>query len=115
MIKLGSNIAALQAGRALSRSSDALGKIFERLSSGVRINRAADDAAAGVHDAGAQSRVGELPGRGPASVRTPGEQQDGDQRDVGGPGKDWPDRSGGHIRRDYGTGMPDFRAEGHLA
>lgn len=44
-ITLGSNIASLQAQRRLSTATDALGKTFERLSSGQRINRASDDAA----------------------------------------------------------------------
>lgn len=44
-ITIGSNIASLQAQRRLSVASDALGKTFEKLSSGQRINRASDDAA----------------------------------------------------------------------
>ncbi len=44
-ITLGLNISSLKGQRQLARSSDALGKVFERLSSGQRINRAADDAA----------------------------------------------------------------------
>jgi flagellin len=44
-ITLGSNIASLQAQRQLSQSTDALGKVYEQLSSGQRINRASDDAA----------------------------------------------------------------------
>ena len=44
-VTVGTNIASLQAQRRLSISSDALGKTFERLSSGFRINRASDDAA----------------------------------------------------------------------
>ena len=44
-ITLGSNITSLQAQRRLSTATDALGKTFERLSSGQRINRASDDAA----------------------------------------------------------------------
>jgi len=44
-ITLGSNIASLQAQRRLGASSDALGRVYERLSSGQRINRASDDAA----------------------------------------------------------------------
>lgn len=44
-ITIGSNIASLQAQRRLSIASDALGKTFEKLSSGQRINRASDDAA----------------------------------------------------------------------
>jgi len=45
MIKLGRNIEALSAARLLDNSSNKLSAIFERLSSGQRINRAADDAA----------------------------------------------------------------------
>jgi len=42
---LGSNIASLQAQRKLGDSSAALTTVFERLSTGQRINRASDDAA----------------------------------------------------------------------
>jgi flagellin len=44
-ISLGSNIASLQAQRRLASATDRLGRTFERLSSGQRINRASDDAA----------------------------------------------------------------------
>ncbi|MCB0328390.1 MAG: VCBS repeat-containing protein [Bdellovibrionales bacterium] len=44
-ITLGSNIASLTAQRQLSRASSDLSSVFERLSSGQRINRASDDAA----------------------------------------------------------------------
>jgi flagellin len=44
-ISLGSNIASLQAQRRLATATDSLGRTFERLSSGQRINRASDDAA----------------------------------------------------------------------
>lgn len=44
-ITIGSNIAALQTLRQLARSGDRLEGVFTRLSSGMRINRAADDAA----------------------------------------------------------------------
>lgn len=44
-ITLGSNIASLQAQRRLSIATDSLGRTFEKLSSGQRINRASDDAA----------------------------------------------------------------------
>lgn len=44
-ITIGSNIAALGAQRRLAQSSGSLTKSFERLSSGLRINRASDDAA----------------------------------------------------------------------
>ncbi len=44
-ITLGSNVASLKAQRSLGQSSDALAKVFERLSSGQRINTASDDAA----------------------------------------------------------------------
>jgi flagellin len=44
-IRIGSNIPALQAQRRLSRSSQELGDVFQRLASGQRINRASDDAA----------------------------------------------------------------------
>jgi len=44
-ITLGSNIASLQAQRRLSNATGALGETYERLRSGQRINKAADDAA----------------------------------------------------------------------
>ncbi len=44
-ITLGTNIASLQAQRRLGLSSNGLANTFEKLSSGQRINRAADDAA----------------------------------------------------------------------
>lgn len=44
-LTLGSNIASLQGVRRLSENSDALSRTYERLSSGMRINRASDDAA----------------------------------------------------------------------
>ena len=44
-ISLGSNIASLRGQRQLSQTSAELGTVFERLSSGQRINRAGDDAA----------------------------------------------------------------------
>lgn len=44
-ITLGSNIASLRGQRQLTKTSDELGTVFERLSSGQRINRASDDAA----------------------------------------------------------------------
>src|SRR6476659_7511883 len=39
------NVASLDAQKSLTRNSNALGKSFQRLSSGFRINTAADDAA----------------------------------------------------------------------
>ena len=44
-IILNTNMASLQSQRYLTRSTSALGKTFERLSSGLRVNHAADDAA----------------------------------------------------------------------
>ena len=44
-LTLGSNIAALDAQRRLAESTTALSGNFERLSSGLRINKASDDAA----------------------------------------------------------------------
>jgi flagellin-like hook-associated protein FlgL len=44
-ITLGSNIASLRGQRQLSRTSQELSTVFERLSSGQRINKASDDAA----------------------------------------------------------------------
>jgi len=44
-LRINTNVPALNAGRVLNRSTQALNKTLERLSSGLRINRAADDAA----------------------------------------------------------------------
>ena len=44
-ITIGSNIASLNAQRRLSKTSSELGNVYERLSSGMRINKASDDAA----------------------------------------------------------------------
>jgi flagellin len=44
-ITIGSNISSLTAQRTLGNTANALSKSFEKLSSGQRINRAADDAA----------------------------------------------------------------------
>jgi flagellin len=44
-INIRTNIASLSAQRALSSTTDRLQKSYERLSSGLRITRASDDAA----------------------------------------------------------------------
>ena len=44
-VTIGSNIASLQAQRRLGIATDSLGRTYEKLSSGQRINRASDDAA----------------------------------------------------------------------
>lgn len=44
-LRVNSNLIAINAARNLSRTTEALAKSVERLSSGLRINRAADDAA----------------------------------------------------------------------
>lgn len=44
-LTISTNVASLTAQRKLNQTSSALGKTFERLSSGLRINRAADDSA----------------------------------------------------------------------
>ena len=44
-LRIANNIAAMNAHRWLSGASDSLGVSLERLSSGYRINKAADDAA----------------------------------------------------------------------
>ncbi|MCB0338750.1 MAG: flagellin FliC [Bdellovibrionales bacterium] len=44
-VSIASNIAALEAARKLNSATNKLGKVFERLSSGVRINSASDDPA----------------------------------------------------------------------
>ncbi len=44
-LRINTNVASLNAARTLQRSTNSLNKSLERLSSGLRINRAADDAA----------------------------------------------------------------------
>lgn len=44
MISVNTNVAAINAGRQLGKTQFGLSKTFEKLSSGLRINRAADDA-----------------------------------------------------------------------
>ena len=44
-LRINTNVAALNTSRVLRRSTDELNRSLERLSSGLRINRAADDAA----------------------------------------------------------------------
>jgi len=44
-LRINTNVAALNASRTLSRTTNDLNRSLERLSSGLRINRAADDAA----------------------------------------------------------------------
>jgi len=44
-LRINTNVAALNTGRVLRRSTEDLNRSLERLSSGLRINRAADDAA----------------------------------------------------------------------
>ncbi|MBF0422910.1 MAG: flagellin FliC [Magnetococcales bacterium] len=44
-LAINTNISSINAQRQLTKSTNALGKTFERLSSGLRINRSADDAA----------------------------------------------------------------------
>ena len=44
-LRINTNVAALNAGRILNRSTNDLNRSLERLSSGLRINRASDDAA----------------------------------------------------------------------
>ncbi len=44
-LRINTNVAALNAGRTLGRSTNQLNRSLERLSSGLQINRAADDAA----------------------------------------------------------------------
>jgi flagellin len=62
-VKLGINILSLNAQRRLSESSNSLQRSFERLSSGLRINRASDDAA-GLSIANSLNANGRIFGQG---------------------------------------------------
>ena len=44
-LQINTNVAALNAQRNLATTNQQLGVLFEQLSSGLRVNRAADDAA----------------------------------------------------------------------
>jgi len=59
-LSVNTNIAAMNAYRNLSATNDAMAKSLERLSSGYRINRAADDAAGLAISEGLRSQIGGL-------------------------------------------------------
>jgi flagellin len=44
-VRIGSNLDALKSQRSLGQASDRIGQVYQRLSTGQRINRASDDAA----------------------------------------------------------------------
>src|ERR1700712_6021615 len=57
-LSVNTNIAAMNAYRNLSTTNTAMSKSLERLSSGFRINRAADDAAGLAISEGLRSQIG---------------------------------------------------------
>jgi flagellin len=59
-LRINSNVSAMNAYRNLSVSDSAMSKSLEKLSSGLRINRAADDAAGLSISEGLQSQIGGL-------------------------------------------------------
>src|SRR6478735_1104742 len=59
-LRINTNVEAFNAHRQLSATSDKLGKSMERLSSGYRINRAADDAAGLAISEKLQGQIGGL-------------------------------------------------------
>src|SRR5689334_3052567 len=59
-LSVNTNIAAMNAYRNLSATNDSMSKSLERLSSGYRINRAADDAAGLAISEGLRSQIGGL-------------------------------------------------------
>ena len=59
-LRINTNVEAFNAHRQLSATSDKLGKAMERLSSGYRINRAADDAAGLAISEKLQGQIGGL-------------------------------------------------------
>ena len=59
-LRVNTNIAAMNAYRNLSGTESSLGKNLEKLSSGLRINRAADDAAGLVNSEALRAQVGGL-------------------------------------------------------
>ena len=60
MLSVQTNVSAISAQRHLGQTSDALGTAMERLSSGFRINRAADDAAGLAVSEKLQAQIGGL-------------------------------------------------------
>ncbi|MCW2665791.1 MAG: hag, partial [Frankiales bacterium] len=59
-LRVNTNIAAMNAYRSLTTTEASQGKSLEKLSSGLRINRAADDAAGLVNSESLRSQVGGL-------------------------------------------------------
>jgi flagellin len=59
-LRINNNIAAINTHRNLSATDSALGKSLEKLSSGLRINRAADDAAGLAISEGLRAQIGGL-------------------------------------------------------
>jgi flagellin len=59
-LRVNNNIAAFNAYRNLNVTDNAMGKSLEKLSSGLRINRAADDAAGLAISEGLRSQIGGL-------------------------------------------------------
>ena len=59
-LRINTNIAAINSHRTLNETNNAMGKSLERLSSGLRINRAADDAAGLSISEGLRSQIGGL-------------------------------------------------------
>ncbi|MGN6598370.1 MAG: flagellin N-terminal helical domain-containing protein, partial [Actinomycetes bacterium] len=59
-LRINNNIAAMNAYRNLSATDNAMSKSLEKLSSGFRINRAADDAAGLSISEGLRSQIGGL-------------------------------------------------------
>ena len=64
-MQINTNIAALNSYRNLSNTQNDLSKSLEKLSSGLRINRAADDAAGLAISEGLRSQIGGLTRRRP--------------------------------------------------
>ena len=66
-LRVNTNIAAMNAYRNLTVTEGSMGKSLEKLSSGFRINRAADDAAGLVNSESLRAQIGglhEVPGDG---------------------------------------------------
>ena len=59
-LRINTNVAAINSHRTLNETNNAMGKSLERLSSGLRINRAADDAAGLSISEGLRSQIGGL-------------------------------------------------------
>jgi flagellin len=63
-LRINTNIQAVNALRNLTQTSDMLGRTIERLASGLRVNRAADDPAGLIISENMRAQIVSAPSRG---------------------------------------------------